>query len=176
MKPPVLETARLVLRGALPEDLEAVAELWADAEVTHFIGGKPRSRQDAWFALLRGVGLWEMKGYGYWIATDRATGEFLGETGFADYQRGLPPELISGPEAGWAFRPQAWGKGIASEAVSAMHTWLDDYLGTPCCCVIEPGNLASVRIAEKLGYVLTGDTLLAGVGVNTYRRASRGRP
>lgn len=64
MKAPTLETKRLILRGAEPCDIDSAAAMWATEDVTRFIGGKPRSRQDAWFALLRGVGLWEMKGFG----------------------------------------------------------------------------------------------------------------
>ena len=172
MTPPVLETDRLRLRGALPEDLDAAARMWGDADVTRFIGGKPRTRQDAWFALLRGAGLWTLKGFGYWVVTDRKTGSFLGEAGFADFQRGLDPGLISGPEAGWAFAPEAWGRGIAAEAVLAAHRWLDQSGAQASCCVIEPGNLASIRVAEKAGYRLTGKTLLGGSEVCAYSRGA----
>lgn len=172
MKAPTLETARLILRGAEPCDIDSAAAMWGSEDVTRFIGGKPRSRQDAWFALLRGVGLWEMKGFGYWVVTDKETGAFLGECGFADFERGLPKELIYGPEAGWAFAPQTWGKGIGSEAVGAIHTWLDGAIGGSSCCVIDPGNVGSQKVAEKIGYQRTGETLLAGNVVNTYRRGA----
>ena len=172
MKAPVLETERLVLRAAEPWDIDAAAAMWGSEPVTRFIGGTPRSRQDAWFALLRGVGLWEMKGFGYWVVTDKASGLYIGEAGFADFERGLPRDLISGPEAGWAFGADAWGKGLATEAVRAMHDWLDTTDFTTSCCVIEPGNSGSRRVAEKLDYVLTGETYLAGTLVNTYRRGA----
>lgn len=170
MTAPIIDTPRLRLRGAEPGDLDAAAAMWGNEDVTRFIGGKPRSRQDAWFALLRGVGLWEMKGYGYWVVTERETGAFLGEVGFADFQRGLPAELTPGPEAGWAFGPASWGRGIASEAVGAAHDWLDTSGFRQSCCVIEPANTASHRVARKMGYVETGETLLAGAPVLTYRR------
>lgn len=172
MKAPTLETERLILRGAEPVDIEPAAAMWGDELVTRFIGGRSRSRQEAWFGLLRGVGLWEMKGFGYWVITDKSTGQYLGEAGFADFQRGLPETLISGLEAGWALTPSTWGKGIACEAVRAMHHWLDTSHKGDSCCVIDPENTASVRIAEKVGYVHTGETLLAGLPVRTYRRGS----
>lgn len=172
MKAPVLETERLVLRAAEPRDIDASAAMWGSDEVTRFIGGKPRSRQDAWFGLLRGIGLWEMKGFGYWVVTDKATGAYLGEAGFADFERGLPKELIWGPEAGWAFGPQAWGKGYGTEAVRAIHDWLDGTEFASSCCVIEPDNSGSRRVAEKLGYNHTGETVLGGVPVYTYRRGA----
>lgn len=172
MTAPVLETPRLRLRGAVADDLPAAAAMWGSEHVTRFIGGKPRSRQDAWFALLRGAGLWTLKGYGYWVVTERASGRFLGEAGFADFQRGLDASLLKGPEAGWAFAPEAWGKGYASEAVSVIHDWLDHAMPQPSCCVIEAGNTASVRVAEKAGYSRTGSTLLAGAEVETYSRGA----
>ncbi len=137
-----------------------------------FHRGKPRSRQDAWFALLRGAGKWTLKGYGYWVVTDRQTGRFLGETGFAGFQRRLDTDLISGPEAGWAFAPEAWGRGIAAEAVLAAHQWLDQSRAQASFCVIEPGNLASIRVAGKAGYRWAGKTLRAGAEVSAYSRGT----
>ena len=149
MRAPTLETERLLLRGAEPSDIDASAQMWGDPEVTRFIGGRPRTRQETWFALLRGVGLWEMKGYGYWVVTDRSGGAYLGECGFADFQRGLPEALMQGPEAGWAFSRDAWGRGVASEAVQAIHDWLDRSPWGHSCCVIEPGNLGSRKVAIR---------------------------
>lgn len=172
MKAPILETERLRLRPPEVSDLEPAAAMWADDGVVRFIGGKPRTRQEVWFALLRGAGLWVVKGHGYWVVTDRKSGEFLGECGFADFQRGLPADLVPGPEAGWAFARNAWGRGIATEAVSAVHGWLDANLKGISSCVIEPGNVSSIRVAEKLGYRKWGETLLGGVPVGAYRRGA----
>lgn len=172
MKAPVLETERLRLRSAESSDLDAAAAMWADDGVVRFIGGKVRTRQEVWFALLRSAGLWVFKNYGYWVITDRRTGEFLGEGGFADFKRGLPDNLMVEPEAGWAFSRAAWGRGIATEAVTAMHAWLDRNVPGASSCVIEPGNISSIRVAEKNGYVRTGETLLSGTTVYTYRRGA----
>lgn len=146
--------------------------MWADDSVVRFIGGKTRSRQEVWFALLRGVGMWQVVGHGYWVVTDKQTGEFLGEGGFADFGRGLPAHLVPGPEAGWAFARATWGRGIASEAVTAMHGWLDASLPGISSCVIEPANIASAKVAAKMGYVQSGETMLGGERVNTYRRGA----
>jgi RimJ/RimL family protein N-acetyltransferase len=43
---PVLETERLVLRGHTLEDFPAYAAMWADPQVTKFIGGKPFSEEE----------------------------------------------------------------------------------------------------------------------------------
>ena len=79
---------------------------------------------------------------------------------------------MPGPEAGWAFGRAAWGRGIATEAMTAAHQWLDSNCPGLSSCVIEPANTNSVRVAEKLGYRKSGETLLGGVPVGTYRRGA----
>lgn len=144
--------------------------MWADPDVTRHIGGQPRSRQDVWTTMLRAVGHWQLMGFGYWIVECRETGEFLGEAGFADQKRGLPEALATGPEAGWAFARAAWGQGIATEAMTACHDWLASaHAPASTHCIIDPGNTASQKVAAKLGYRLSGETLLRGESVRVYR-------
>lgn len=68
-------------------------------------------------------------------------------------ERGLP-ELVDYPEAGWAFVPDAWGKGYATEALTAILHWADHEarLGE-IRCIIDRGNTASHNVAGKLGFV-----------------------
>lgn len=170
MIPPELTTARLVLRAPQESDLADSISMWADTDVVRFIGGRTRGPQEVWFALLRARGMWAVKGYGYWTVRDRETGAFLGEAGFADFRRGLPPSLTPGPECGWAFAQAAWGRGIATETLVALHGWLDANRPGETHCVINPGNLASARAAAKVGYTLSGDTLLDGSPIGVYSR------
>ncbi len=168
---PILETGRLILRPHTEDDLTPLAAMWGDADVTRHIGGQPRTRQDVWTTLLRVIGHWHVLHYGYWVVTDRTTGAVLGEAGFADHKRGLPPELAIGPEAGWAFGPAAWGKGIATETMLACQAWMDKvHAPETTHCIIDPGNIASLKVAAKLGYRRTGETLLRGEPVGVYRR------
>lgn len=177
-KPPTLVTERLILRAHEPDDLDDIAAMWADERVTRFIGFT-RTRQDAWFTMARYRGFWDLLGYGYWIARHRRTGAFIGELGFADFMRGLSPDLSGQPEAGWAFAADAWGQGHGREAAAAIHRWLDEAgPGGPSVCVIDPANLASVRIATRLGYEKTHTALNGGIVLDVLRRAGvkRGFP
>ena len=161
---PRLETQRLTLAAATRNDFETLAAIWALPETVRFIGGVPRERQDAWFAMLRGAGFWQILGYGYWIAKDRMTGAVLGEVGFADFMRGLTPDISGGPEAGWVFAPEVAGRGLATEAVLAIHRWLDTETSHKrATCIIEPAHAASIRVAEKCGY--------QQIAISTYRGA-----
>jgi RimJ/RimL family protein N-acetyltransferase len=93
MQIPVIETKRLRLRGHRLDDFGDVAAMWADANVTKQIRDQPFTREESWTRLLRYVGHWALLGFGYWVAEDKQTGKFLGEVGFADYERDLKPSL-----------------------------------------------------------------------------------
>jgi len=144
---PTIETARLRLRGYRLDDYENCAAMWADANVTRFIGGQPLSATEAWSKLLRYVGHWSLLDYGFWALEEKATGAFVGELGFADWKREMEP-AIDVPEAGWVLATAAHGRGYATEALRVGLDWL----GGRTICIIHPENSASIRVAEKCGY------------------------
>ena len=100
---PVLETPRLVLRGHALADFADSARMWADPQVTRFIGGRPSTEEEAWARFLRYPGHWALLGYGYWVVVEKATGGFVGEVGLADFRREMTPSFAGEPEAGWAL-------------------------------------------------------------------------
>src|SRR5229473_5109567 len=150
---PVLETERLKLRGHRLEDFVQCAAMWADPLVIRYIGGKPLTEEESWTRFLRYVGHWSLLGFGYWVAEEKASGNFVGEIGFADYKRDLEPSLKGVPEIGWVLGSQAHGRGYATEAVRAVVAWGDaHFLPARTACIIAPENLASIRVAVKCGY------------------------
>lgn len=148
---PVLTTQRLTLRGHRPDDLDALAAMWADPAVYAMIGGQPRSREEVWIRLLRSIGCWTVFGYGAWVVCDRASGAVLGDIGLLESRRAIEPALTV-PEVGWALGPAAQGRGYAGEAMAAVLDWADAQGTARTCCIIDPGNAASIRLAGKLGY------------------------
>jgi RimJ/RimL family protein N-acetyltransferase len=150
---PVIETKRAILRGHRIEDLDAYAAMWTEPDVVRFTIGKPITRGEAWIRLLRYAGHWRLLGFGLWAVEDRQTGRFLGEAGFHDLKRDIVPSIEGTPEAGWALVPDAQGKGLATEIMSAAHRWSDAHFGgARTVCIIDPQNSGSIRVAEKCGY------------------------
>jgi len=148
-----IETQRLVLRRHEAGDLDACAQMWADPNVTRHIGGKPSSRFESWRRMLVYAGMWTYMGYGYWAAVEKQTGKYVGELGFADFKRQIEPPLDGIPELGFALVSSAHGKGFATEAVRAVLAWGDAHLTSRrTVCMIDPGNVPSVRVAQKAGY------------------------
>ena len=151
---PVLTTERLVLRAHTLADFEESKALWTDPGVIEFIGGSASTPDEVWMRLLRYAGLWRLLHYGYWAVTDRESGQFIGEAGLADLRRPIEPSISGQPEAGWALKTNAHGRGLATEAMRAILRWMDEETShTKTCCIISPANSTSVRVAEKLGFI-----------------------
>jgi RimJ/RimL family protein N-acetyltransferase len=161
---PTLETERLRLRGHTLEDFPSCCALWADAEVTRYIGGRPLSAEETWSRLLRHLGHWGWLGFGSWCVEEKETGNFVGEVGLFDYRRELQPPLGDLPELGWALAPRMSRKGYATEAVTAALRWAArrglDARGI--ACLIHPDNAASLRVAQKCGFEARHSTVYKG--------------
>jgi RimJ/RimL family protein N-acetyltransferase len=151
MQAPTLTTERLTLRALTMADWEPYAAMWEDPRVVEYIGGAPRPRDVAWPKFGQAAGMWALVGYGNWAVIDRADGVFLGVAGLSDFKRGIA-ELDGAPEAGWAFTAASWGRGIASETIVAVTGWADAAGIAETRCMIDHGNLASARVAERCGY------------------------
>ncbi len=150
---PNIETDRLWLRGHRLDDFADSFAMWSDPVVTRFIGGKPSTEQQIWARLLGYVGHWALLGFGYWALEEKASGRFIGELGFADYKRDIDSSMRNVPELGWALASGVHGKGYATEAVRAAVAWGDECLrAARTVCMINPENLASIRVAQKFGY------------------------
>ena len=160
---PVIETARLRLRGHRLEDFQFFAEIWKDPEVTRFIGGKPRAEEETWTKFLRTFGHWSVMGYGYWAVEEKATDALIGEVGFGDFKREITPSIKGEPEIGWVLAASAHGKGYASEAALAAVEWGDEHFkGARMSCIIDLEHAASIRVAEKCGFTETARAIYHG--------------
>lgn len=167
---PVLETPRLTLRGHRRDDFNSVAAMWGDLEVARHISGKPSTAEESWARLLRYAGLWHFLGYGYWVVEEKGSGRFVGEVGLGNFQREMDPPLGDLPEAGWVLAPSGHGKGYATEAIGAALAWADRVLKTPIVCIMAPENPASIRVAEKSGFVKQGEGTYKTWPTLIYRR------
>jgi RimJ/RimL family protein N-acetyltransferase len=158
---PTFCTARLRLRPHHREDFAASCALWSDPNVTRFIGGRPFTREEVWARLLRYTGSWHWLGFGYWAVDEISSGQFIGELGYAQNEREFEPPLtlldpagLPMPELGWVLAPQFHGKGYATEAVRAALAWGDVHVAASrAFCIIHPDHSASIRVAEKCGFL-----------------------
>lgn len=149
-----LETGRLLLRLPRLEDFERYADLMADEAACRHIGGHlPRGA--AWRRFLQMPGAWALQGFAMFSVIDRVGGRWLGQMG------PWRPEGWPGNEIGYAFHPDAWGRGYAFEAAVAAIDWAFEALGwEEIVHCIAPENLASQKLAQRLGSSLRGPVRL----------------
>jgi RimJ/RimL family protein N-acetyltransferase len=160
---PTVETPRLILRAHRIDDYPDSVAMWSDAAVTRFIGGKPATAEETWARVLRYAGMWALLGYGFWLAAEKSSGQFVGEMGFLEGKREMNPGFDGAHEIGWGLVPTAHGKGYASEAVAAALAWHDGHFGrVRTACMIAPENAPSIRVAEKAGYTEYARTTYKG--------------
>jgi RimJ/RimL family protein N-acetyltransferase len=159
-----LETERLILRTYRLGDFEDHFKLCADPDVMRYLlGGKPLSRFEAWRDMAFLVGHWELLGYGYFAAEEKATGRFIGRIGYTD------PEGWPGFELGWTIAPEFQGKGFATEGGRFLLEYAFNEMGRDhVISVIHPDNKPSIRVAERLGEKLEGKADVVGTTMLVY--------
>ena len=150
---PGLVTPRLRLRGFRADDFDPWLAMSRAPAYHQYFGPAPLPAEEVWKLVLRSAGHWQILGYGFWAAEDKATGEFVGAVGFLSLKRALEPPLGEAPEVGWVFSPAVHGRGYATEAVAAALAWGAGHFGpVRTVCIIHPGNQPSLRLAAKFGY------------------------
>ena len=167
---PTINTARLTLRGMRPEDFERFAQIWRDPDVVRHIGGKPRTRGEAWDSFLRNAGHWHMAGFGQWGVLLQSNRTLIGQAGFFYGNRCLGEDFDTFPEAGWVLAPEAHGQGYGFEAAQAAHDWFDRIMPGPLVAMIDADHQPSQRLAARLGYVELRKTRFRDTTVKLFRR------
>lgn len=161
-----LDTKRLRLRQFGPGDIDAFAAQKADPEAMRFIGeGRPLSRPDAWRSLAMIIGHWTLRGYGLWAVEDKGSGggAMIGHVGLYN------PEGWPGLEIGWALDRAAWGRGLATEAALTVRDHAFAALDTDrLISVIQPGNVRSIQVAERIGGRFDREATVSGRSVLIY--------
>ena len=102
-RPMQIETLRLLIRDLSPADVEHLAAMWSDPEVTHHSGG-PRTRESVREAVQTVLKLPAAQRPQRWIVTLKKDGSFLGECGFIEKQINGNPEI----ELIYYFVKESW--------------------------------------------------------------------
>jgi RimJ/RimL family protein N-acetyltransferase len=146
-----IETDRLILRRFELSDLDDFAAIMADPEVMRFSKSGPWTR-DITQRFLEGCQIdysekrW---GYGRLAAVHKADQRLIGFAGLARFD-----DVDGSPEVelGYRLLPAYWGQGLGTEAAAASRDHAFHDLGmTRLIAMIEPENVASIRVAEKIG-------------------------
>lgn len=163
---PTFRTERLLLRPRTMAHLESCLSMDRDPQVTRFIPGpwSDPQRHRA-FVIARITARWP-QGLGYWAVQHiREPPRFLG------WVLLLPAdEMEVEVEIGWRFTRTGWGHGYATEAARPVLDHAFQTVGLrQVVADIDPENIASIRVAEKLGLQFIGETTAGGRPARSYR-------
>ena len=165
MEPVVLRTDRLELALPTSGDVEVMTEYCQDPEIVRFVPiPQPYTHDSARGFIERFVPRAWASGAEYnWAIrersgeTDAAAGRFLGMIG------ARPAADDGSVDVGYWLGAQHRGQGFVPEAARAVIEWLGAELGTRrVTWWALPGNAASRRVAEKLGFAFAGTRPVEG--------------
>ena len=150
---PVLETERLVLRAPTLGDVDDIFRIMSDVRVTRYFGALPMvARVEAEQRVERIHSAFQEHNGVRWAIADRASGQLVGTAGF---WRLIKPHYRA--EIGYELAPEWWGRGVMTEVVGAMLSFGFTRMGLHSVeAQIHPGNSASRRVLEKLGFAQEG--------------------
>jgi ribosomal-protein-alanine N-acetyltransferase len=151
----ILESERLIFRPHEPADLDGFCAMEMDPDVRRYVGGYPRSREDAerkfpYGQLQEGYGR-----LGVWATVLKSNGQYIGRCGLYPHIDGTGKKVADEASLSFYIAREHWGRGLASEAAVAFveFGWKQLQLSR-IVTTVQVGNGASVRILEKLGFDL----------------------
>lgn len=157
MPAPVIRTERLVLRPLVVEDADALHPTLSDAEALRWWSDPPSPSVEHTSAYV--ARMLEAESACWWAITTDG-GEALGYVGFVARAR---PGARAG--FGYLLRPERWGQGLGTEAATAAMGHGFAELGVARVELwIHPDNVASRRLAARLGATLRGEFVAAFPG------------
>jgi len=159
---PVIETDRLLLRQLTLDDLDALAQLFADPEVVRHLGsGQPVSRAETETALRSIIAHWERHGFGRWATVDKETGGLIGYGGLRSFHG--EPELV------YLLGRPYWGRGLATEmALACLKFGFEELKFERVIAMAKTQNVRSQRVLEKSGLRLERAANIYGIDVVCY--------
>lgn len=141
-----LKPKRLTLRFTEPSHFDDILQLRSDPEVQRFTTQEPQNRQDIERFMKMILPYQDKYGHGMASVFLNASGEFIGQAGiFHIGHYDLQPEI----EIGYRFHKKHWGKGYATEVVTALVEWGFEHLNIDTIVsFVEPENIASKKVLE----------------------------
>lgn len=145
----ILETKRLVFRHLEPRDLDRLFALCGDPEVRRYFPEGTLTYQETkeeleWFL----NGHPEHPELGLWATIHKETDRFIGRCGLLPWTIDQRLEV----EVAYMLAKEYWGQGLGTEAAQGILDYGFEKLRlSRLICLIDRENLASIRVAEKIG-------------------------
>lgn len=151
-----IETPRLILRRAIPEDAEPMLRNWAsDPEVTKFLTWPPHANIDVTRAVLAGwLAEYEKDDFYQWMIVLKELGEPIGSISVVRQNAS-----IGEAEIGYCIGKPWWHRGLMTESLTAVMEYLFTEIGmNRVAARHDPNNPHSGAVMRKCGMRYEGTT------------------
>jgi [ribosomal protein S5]-alanine N-acetyltransferase len=164
--PIVGETQRLILRKFGTGDAKAIFSFLGDPAVMRFSVNGQETRESIRTKYLPScLERYARDGLGQWAVVRKSDGVCIGECGICAQRIDEKREH----EISYRLRRDCWGQGFATEAAQACRDYGFNQIGlSRLISIIEAGNSASIRVAEKMGMTLKKKTSFHTIAVLIY--------
>jgi len=148
-QPDRIATARLSLRRPSRDDAPAVLRIVSNPVVVqHNPSDLVTELADVEKLVARWLEHWRRHGFGNGCVFEEASGRMVGMCGL----RWMTVREERVLNLMYRFDPSTWGRGYATESTTALVDWAHESLpGEIVLARVRPANLASQRVAAKLG-------------------------
>jgi len=156
------QTERLLLRRPTAEDRASYHAHFTHPEVERWLRPSPLPPFNAGAIeeLVAGDRAhWTDHGFGPWALVERESGAFAGRGGL----HWTTVEDVAMVELAWSIDPALHGRGYATEMGIAAVKWGRELEFEELIALVLPANLASRRVAEKVGCEQNGEVEHAGL-------------
>jgi ribosomal-protein-alanine N-acetyltransferase len=164
----MIKTKRLEIRPWTEDQAADFFELAQDNGFTLFqiSNYKQSSVESAREWIRKARALNQETSLGKWCVIESASGKLLGLGGLTPWKFGNE-DLI---DITYRLRESAWGKGYGMELAEGLVRWGFDEFGLKeITATITPDNIASKKIADKLGMVFDQKIILLDTPTNLHR-------
>jgi RimJ/RimL family protein N-acetyltransferase len=146
---PSLTTRRLLLRQIVPGDAERLFAIRSDEETMKFFGHEPHATLDETKDVVRQMEeRYVRKAALHWVITLQGDERLIGACNLFHFDEGFHCA-----ETGYELNRAFWGKGIMTEAMSAILTFGFSELGLHRVeAIIDIANERSKSLLVKLGF------------------------
>jgi len=156
-----LMTSRLALRSACDSDCDTLRALLTDPLVRRYLCDNRTLTRDEVAVLLADTIAHGPAGMGMWLAYQ--ADQMVGCLAIHPVSAGVvayAPQLAGEVEPTIALHPSAWGRGLATEMLTAALTYAFERLGIDhLSAVVAEPNQASHRLMTRMGFTPTEITL-----------------
>jgi [ribosomal protein S5]-alanine N-acetyltransferase len=161
----IIETARLTLRPFREDDVDRMAELFANPDFMRFSLSVFTKREQTVAFIEKVIG-WDTGGIpSQFGIVPRGEQQLVGYCGFFHH----PEHGVEDIEIGYRLHPAYWNRGLITEGARAVrdHGFRDLRLSR-VISLIHPENVPSRRVAEKNGMIVEKEIIFRGFRTLVY--------